>query len=614
METAAFKYCFGNSYSTIENIFKTFPKECILELSFNKLPDELFATGIFKDEYLEKILTSFATFKQKLLHNNVQNHFQAIGSREIELAKIPHKNGFIKCFLETPLPQEFDLLKISQNVLYVRRISLSINIGNWEISKVVKIASQVKDHKKLIWKYGIEDVLNPQIFSQVYYKFSYCGPKEDITKSFISVLSNIFPRSFRVFDEKWYSINQIINIDSLEPSFELFKGVIFENEKYEKLKYSGPLKTVIEYKGEMLEVSETFTRIKETKFKGLRVFKCSDDKIISVLYNDSPNEPLPMKLAKGTRDNNTFILKNSIKNELIMVSEEKTIRFMMKNGYLYLKGTKNNIISRDSITNPLSMKHVGYSLLDVSIGNDKEVFILFYLPFNHKPYIKGTSHDGFVKCRLNGFKYEIIEYCDDCDTYKNGLDIAIANYVKNIKAPRCVLSTKPLLNQFVYETFLNNVQTLNVIMSIDDNVLVNPEIIKRLCDVNSVFLLSSDKVTIGEYIRKISNSINIGIPSLINLSTKIYNKQNVDISVLNKLENIFTFSNFYINSINAIVLFSDVSDAFVEVFESLYKNIISEDCVIVILNEKAYKKFSKILSLKDTITFCETKIRVMSQK
>ena len=195
METAAFKYCFGNSYSSIESIFKTFPKECVLELSFNKLPDELFTTGIFKDEYLEKILTTFATFKQKLSHKNVQNHFQAIGSREIELAKVPHKNGFIKCFLETPLPQEFDLLKISQNVLYVRRISLSINIGNWEISKVVKIASQVKDHKKLIWKYGIEDVLNPQIFNQVYYKFSYCGPKEDITKSFISVLSNIFPRN-----------------------------------------------------------------------------------------------------------------------------------------------------------------------------------------------------------------------------------------------------------------------------------------------------------------------------------------------------------------------------------------------------------------------------------
>ena len=614
METAAFKYCFGNSYSAIENIFTTFPKESTIELSFNKLPDDLFVGGIFKDEYLEKILTSFATFKQKLIHDNVQNEFQAIGSREIELAKVPHKNGFIKCFVETPFPHEFNLLEISQNVLYVRRISLSINIGNWEISKVVKIASQMKDHKKLIWKYDIKDVLNPEIFSQIYYKFSYHGLKEDITKSFINVLSDIFPRNFRVFDEKWYSINQIINIDSLEPSFELFKGVIFENEKYEKLKYYGPLKTVIEYKGEMLEVSDTFTRIKETKFKGLRVFKCSDDKITSVLYNDSPNEPLPMKLAKGTRDNNTFILKNSVKNELIMVSEEKTIRFMMKNGYLYLKGTKNSIISKDSITNPLSMKHVGYSLLDVSIGNDKEVFILFYLPFNHKPCIKGAFHDGFVKCRLNGFKYEIIEYCDDCDTYKNGLDIAIANYVRTIKPPRCVLSTNPLLNQFVYETLLNRIQTLNVIMSINDNVLVNPEIIKRLCDVNSVFLASSDRVSIGEYIRKISNSTNVGIPSLINLSTRIYNKQNVDISVLNKLENIFTFSNFYINSINAIVLFNDVDDAFVEVFESLYKNIISEDCVILILNEKAYKKFSKILLLKDTVTFYEAKIRVMSPK
>ena len=663
METSVFKYCFDNSYSIVQNLFENYSNENTIEISFNEIPDNVLLNGKFEDEYFGKILTSFAAFRFKIDNENVHNEFQILADREIDISKIQHPKGFIKYSNICPIDNKIDFEKVFTNILYVRKLSVSINAFNWRISKIIKITSAKKNHKKLIWNYTVEDVFKPKNYNQIYYKLEYYGYPKDIISSFIDVMDLIYPSKFRIFNKIWYSINKIIDIDSLEPSIRYFREDIdYDNCKYYKFK--NQLSTIIEYNKNVYEIKDTIIRISSSTFEGLRVFKCDNHKILSVLYNSNPNveintfkfiKPLDsppkcdyiVELSTATKatskttstnissnaslktSSNANLSKATLKDSLIneaskakkyiISTTNKYITFSMKNGYLYLKGTKAEIISKDSISNKFSLRHNGYSLLDITIKNNEEKLILFYLPFNHKPIIKNVNHDGIVRCKLINAEYQIVEYVKDeslIDNYQNGLDIAISNYIKNqkIEASKIeILKTKTV--QYIYETYLNRLNEVNIIYVIDEYSVYNPAILKRLTDINSVFIVyQSSKTLIGSFIKKVSSSVDTKIPQLIDINAKIYNKPNIDISVINIIENIFTFSNFSINSINVMLIFNQLDDLFILSFKKLYKSIISDDCIIIFKNNiETYEKMSDILEIvesieynNDTIVVCKT--------
>ena len=655
METNCLKFCFGNSYSMIQNLFNNYSPENSIELSFNEIPDEIFRNGIYETEYFGKILTTFAGFKFKIEHEKIENEFQVDGEREIVINRIQYQNGFAKYSNLTPITDKsgIDFEKSFSNILYIRKLSLSVNLFQWRVSKIVKITSPKKNHKKLIWNYSIEDVIHPKNFTQIYFKFEYFGFPQNITESFIDVMNQIYPREFRIFNRIWFSINKSINVDSLEPVIKNFNPLDSVQKTFSIFKYGGSLETIVEFNCELFEIGNSLLKIGKSKFKGLRVFKCTNRKIISVLFDSNPEIPITeLKFAKimknipkdfsyllsfpfylqsenpqkteqrnlqsiETKDFQKNLLKTEFQrvSEIVIVEKQKSINFLMKNGYLYLKGCKNEIICRDSLTNHLSLKHHGYSLLDTTIKNDEEVFILFYLPFNHKPQAKERNHDGIVKCRLNDRNYEIIEYLDQnslIDSYQHGLEISISNYTRN-EIPKEISEDErnPSFNQFVYEKFLNRIQMINMIFVIDENSTLNPEILKRVSDINSIFLVSKSRYRIGSFIKRVSESVNVKIPQLMNIDTKIYNKQNIDISVLNNIENIFMFTNFSINSVNVILIFDSVSEEFLNSFESLHKSIISQDCLIIIKNNpELVLRMTKLFNPIDIINFGSDEISI----
>ena len=633
MELEVFKHCFGNTYTTIKSLFENYSNENTIEISFNELPDSIFKNVSFEDEYFGKVLTTFAAYQFKIEHENVHNEFQIDIDREINISKIQHSHGFIKYSNIMPISNKINIEKVFTNILYVRKLSISINVFNWKISKIIKITSSKKNHKKLIWNYTIEDVFKPKNYNQIYYKLEYYGYQKDIVDSFINVMNLIYPSDFKIYNRIWYEITQIINIDSIEPIIKTFKEINIDNnsisiqsdQKYYKFK--NKLSTIIEYKNKIYEIKDEMILLKDSKFNGLRVFKCDNYKILSILYNSNPEIDIDSfkfvkQLDKDSVKNNNYIVKltyNDNKSIFITNTIEKYITFIVKNGYLYLRGHKNEIISKDSINNKLSLKHNGYSLLNINIKQDDEVLILFYLPFNHKPFIKDITHDCILKCKLEDNKYIPNEYIHSnninkdiykVDTYKDGLDIALANYTGNdcydyyfnhdIKSHIKNIKT----NQFIYELFINRIQDINMIFIIDESSVLNSEILKRLTDINSIFINSNNKYLISSFIKRISNSTKTDIPHLININTKIYDKHNIDISVFNNIENIFTFSNFSINSINVILIFDSLNDSFIDSFKKLYVSLLSKDCIIIFKNnEESIKQLNNIIKIEKHIKY-----------
>lgn len=627
METSVFKHCFGNTYTSIQSLFENYSNENTIEVSFNELPNELFSNCKFEDEYFGKVLTTFAAFRYKIEHENVNNEFQIEADREIDISKLQHSHGFIKYSNIKPIHSKIDIENVFTNILYVRKLSVSINAFNWKISKVIKITSAKKNHKKLIWHYTIEDVLNPKNYNQIYYKLEYYGYQKDIINSFIDVMNLIYPCEFKIYNRTWFEINKIVDVDSLEPNIETFKELsesqLQSNESVEYYKFHDKLSTIIEYNEAIYEVRDSIVMLRRSNFKDLRIFKCDNYKILSVLYNNKPDIEIDSfkfvkKLNKQSIDNSNYIVKLDSNNTYITNTRDKYITFIVKNGYLYLRGSKNEIISKDSITNKLSLKHNGYSLLNINIKPTDEVLILFYLPFNHKPIVKNIEHDCILKCKLIDNQYKGCEFINTndmtkelykVDTYSHGLDVALASYSKDDcydyyfnRTDKNIVNIN--INQFIYEKFINRIQDINMIYIIDESSVVNSEILKRLTDINSVFLHSDNKYLISSFIKRVSKSIDTKIPHLIDISTKIYNKPVIDISVFTDIENIFMFSNFSINSINVMLIFNSLSQIFIDSFRKLYKSILSDDCIIVFKNNKeTIEKLSDILKIDDIVEY-----------
>lgn len=618
MEASVFKYCFENTYTTILNLFENYSDENTIEISFNELPDDLLKSGKFEDEYFGKILTSFAAFRFKIEHENVNNEFQIEADREIDISKIQHPRGFIKYSNITPISNKINFEDVFINILYVRKLSVSVNLFNWRLSKIIKITSAKKNHKKLIWNYNIEDVFNPKNYNQIYYKLEYYGYQKDITNSFIEVMNLIYPSKFRIFNRIWFDINKIIDVDSIEPSIKYFRAETYDSQsKYYKFK--NQLSTIIEYKNEIYEIKNDMIKLKNSDFNGLRIFKCDNQKILSVLYNSNPEIEIKSFSYVNEIDDIDNYSKNYIEkhnnNTFTIHDIDEYITFSMKNGYLYLKGTKAEIISKDAITNKYSLRHNGYTLLDITIKQNEEKLILFYLPFNHKPISNTKERDGIVRCKLIGSEYKIVEYInknaeDMITSYQEGLDIAIANYIHSENHSKeyfrniLDIDFNESTNQFIYEHFLNRIQDANIIYVLDYPSIINPEIIKRLIDINSIFLISDIRYYIGSFIKRVSSSVSTEVPQLLDINTKIYNKSNIDLSVVSLIENIFMFSNFTINSINVMLIFNKLNESFVASFKKLYKSILSEKSIIIFKNnEEMIKEFSDIFKVDEVIEY-----------
>ena len=583
MEVKCFDYLFGTSSQVTLDLFKRYSSDSIIEITFTEFESDIFKNGIFKDEFCGKVLTSFASFKKRIDHPNVKNDLQIPGERTIDICKFKFQNGFVKNSISTPIYDDF-YMDLS-NILYIRELSISVSINNWEVSKIVKIWNERKDHKRITWTYSSKDVLEPNIFDVVYYKFKYNGTHEQIVDSFISTMNLIFPKKFRIFDKVFFEINQIVNVDELEPEVEIFKGITYDLSSYKKFKLKNHLSTIVEFKKKVYELGEEFKEIGTTKTNDLKIMKCADGKIILQLFGEESS----IKKVKQTDSQSGFVLKNLNKNELIIVPENKTINFMCMNGFLYLKGNKNEIICRDSITNPLSIRHFGYSLLDSTVTTD--IFILFYLPFNHKPIIKNCNYNGFIKCKLEGNEYKFIGIADTCDQYLKGLDIAITNFINEFKVPKYI--PNPIKYQEVYEKYLNNLWSVKILYIIDETCLYDIQVLKRLCDISSIFIMSEDKVSVSQFIKNIAISTNTQIPVLTNFSTKIFNKENIDLSYLQNIENIFNFTNFTIKCVNVVICLKKLTKNKLESFKKSYESILSNDCLILTKFKTLFKDFNR---------------------
>ena len=139
------------------------------------------------------------------------------------------------------------------------------------------------------------------------------------------------------------------------------------------------------------------------------------------------------------------------------------------------------------------------------------------------------------------------------------------------------------LNQLIYEKYLNGIQSLRILFSIDEESIHNPQILKRLCDITAIFAVGK-RIVLGQFIKLISNNGIVDVPALIDIRTKVWNKENVDISVLKQLENIFMFTNFTINSINAVMIMQPLDEDKSISFRNIYRNILSNDCMLIVKN------------------------------
>lgn len=586
MEIRAFTSCFGDSAQIVLDLFNKYSEDMVIEVTFNNMDNKIFDNGVFKDEFFSRVLTTFGNFKFKCTHPNVSNDLQIIGEREIEVSKVLFEYGFAKTSYVTPINFVYNPSGIFQNVVYIRKLALVINIGKWEIQKVVRINSSKQNHKSITQKYTVADVINPTIYDHIFYKFRYYGDKSDIIPSFIDTMDTISPSMYRIFNRIWYNINNIISINSIEPVIEYFKPYVHENTEYSAYKLKGDIKTIIEYNNCIYSVEDTFTKIGKCNCSGLRVFKCINDRYISILYNNAP-EPITRKEYKSTviKDEHSVIFKSNSQNELVVGLHDKTINFMYKNGWLYVRGYKNEVICRDSISNQLSPRHFGYSLLEQHKPNE-ELYILYYLPFNHKPVCRKHIHDGAIKCKLVNNSYEFVEYLESetqVDTYRHALDISLSHFTHSANRIPVKLDNGTKLNQLIYEKYLNSIQSLRMLFSIDEESIHNPQIIKRLCDITAIFAVGK-RIVLGQFIKSISNNGIVEIPALIDIRTKVWNKENVDISVLKQLENIFMFTNFTINSINAVIIMQPLDEDKSISFRNIYRNILSNDCLIIVKN------------------------------
>lgn len=603
MEQDCFAYCFGSSAQIILDLFRNYSEDSSIELTFTKLESDIFSNPsngydnfIFKEEFFSKILTSFASFKRKERHSNINNGMQIEGERTIDISVYKFEadngnSGIAKNSISTPINYrlEFD----TPNILYIRHLSMTMNIADWEISKIIRVWSDKINHKRITWKYDINDVINETVYDAKYYRFKYNGLCKNIVESFINVINILFPKLFRTFDKNWFEINQIVNISEIEPTIEKFKAISYTDDKYEKFKMNDDLSTIIEYNHNIFKLEDDQFKLIGTKRNAkpneINVYKCIGDKVLSVLHG---NKSTKRKGTKLSDSNHGFVLKNLDKNELIVYPEDKTINFMCINGYLYLRGYKDEIISRDSIVNQLSIKHIGYSLLDVSIKNDQEILVLFYLPFNHKPIIKNFNYTGPIKCRLEGGEYVFVSQTNVVDTYRDGLDIACANFSKMCDPPRYIKPNKEPFTayQFIYEKYLNKIANLKILYVIDEECLQDIQYIKVLCDIKSLFIVGDDKKLVCQLIKNISNARHVDMPTLVDLSTKIWQNNTVDISYLKNIENIFNFTNFTISCINAVICFGHVKDN----LNKIYKSIFSDNCIIITNDVDPFISFAEI--------------------